>query len=117
MLPVPPNAPGGPMSEIAVSKRTFLKSSLAVAGAALTGAPVFAQGAPVTFRMSSTLPADPNNSSHFVWYERFAANLKPAVGDKVVVNFFPSDQLGKEADVVQQVRLGSVDMMISGSSI
>ena len=67
--------------------------------------------------MSSTLPNDPVNSAHAVWYNRFAANLKTAVGDKVVVNYFPSDQLGKEADVVQQVRLGSVDMMISGSSI
>ena len=67
--------------------------------------------------MSSTLPADPVNSAHYVWYQRFASNLKSAVGDKIVVNYFPSDQLGKEADVVQQVRLGSVDMMISGSSI
>jgi len=105
------------MTHFAASKRNFLKSGVALGGAAMVGTRAFAQGAAATLRMSSTLPADPVNSAHFVWYERFAANLKAAVGDKVVVNYFPSDQLGKEADVVQQVRLGSVDMMISGSSI
>ena len=99
------------------SKRNFLKAGLALGGAALAGRPAFAQGSAVTFRMSSTLPNDPVNSAHAVWYNRFASNLKSAVGDKIVVNYFPSDQLGKEADMVQQVRLGSVDMMISGTSI
>jgi tripartite ATP-independent transporter DctP family solute receptor len=99
------------------SKRKFLKSGLALGGLALTGGRALAQGSAVTLRMSSTLPNDPVNSAHAVWYNRFAANLKSAVGDKVVVNYFPSDQLGKEADMVQQVRLGSVDMMISGTSI
>ncbi len=105
------------MHDHQVSKRTFLKSGVALAGLALGGRNVLAQGSAVTLRMSSTLPADPVNSAHYVWYQRFAGNLKSAVGDKIVVNYFPSDQLGKEADVVQQVRLGSVDMMISGSSI
>ena len=101
------------MTQVAASKRTFLKSGLAL-GAAALGPRAFGQGSAVTFRMASTLPADPVNSAHFVWDERFASNLKSAVGDKIVVNYFPSDQLGKEADVVQQVRLGSVDMMIVG---
>jgi tripartite ATP-independent transporter DctP family solute receptor len=99
------------------SRRSFLKTGAALSGLALTGGHAFAQGTATAFRMSSTLPADPVNSAHFVWYQRFASNLKTAVGDKIVVNYFPSDQLGKEADVVQQVRIGSVDMMISGSSI
>ena len=105
------------MSTINVSKRRFLQSGIAVGGLALTSGRTLAQGAPVTLRMSSTLPNDPVNSAHAVWYNRFAANLKTAVGDKLVVNYFPSDQLGKESDMVQQVRLGSVDMMISGTSI
>ena len=72
------------------------KSGLALGGLALTGGRALAQGSAVTLRMSSTLPNDPVNSAHAVWYNRFAANLKTAVGDKVVVNYFPSDQLGKE---------------------
>ncbi len=105
------------MNHPASSRRSFIKAGLAMTGATLAGGRAFAQGSAVTFRMSSTLPADPENSAHYVWYQRFAGNLKAAVGDKIVVNYFPSDQLGKEADTVQQVRIGSIDMMISGSSI
>jgi len=70
----------------------------------------------VKLRVASSLPADPN-SAHFVWYERFRDNLKRSVNDAVEVAFFPNGMLGKEADVAQQVKLGAVDMMISGTSI
>ena len=63
------------MTQFPVSKRTFLKSGLALGAVALTGNRAFAQGTAVTFRMASTLPADPVNSAHFVWYERFAGNV------------------------------------------
>jgi tripartite ATP-independent transporter DctP family solute receptor len=105
------------MSNPNPSRRNFLSSGLALTGAALAGGRAHAQGAPVALRLSSSLPNDPVNSAHTVWVNRFQSNLKNAVGDKIVVNYFPSDQLGKESDVVQQVRLGSVDMMISGTSI
>jgi len=108
------------MKQHDASRRSFLKATAVAGAAAATGGPVWAQAAGdkslVTLRMSSTLPLDPN-SAHFVWYDRFSKNLQAAVGNKVVVNYFPSDQLGKEADVVQQVKIGGVDMMISGSSI
>ena len=70
----------------------------------------------VKLRMASSLPADPN-SAHFVWFERFQSNLKASLNDAVEVTFFANSMLGKEADVVQQVRLGAVDMMVSGPSI
>jgi tripartite ATP-independent transporter DctP family solute receptor len=108
------------MKQHDASRRSFLKATAVAGAAAATGGPVWAQAAGdkplVTLRMSSTLPLDPN-SAHFVWYDRFSKNLQATVGNKVVVNYFPSDQLGKEADVVQQVKIGGVDMMISGSSI
>jgi tripartite ATP-independent transporter DctP family solute receptor len=98
-----------------VSRRRFMQS--AAAGAAVLGAPVLSRAAaPVVLRFSSTMTADAN-SAHYIWYERFRDNLKQAVGDQIRVDFFPNGQLGKEADVVQQVRLGSIDMMITGSSI
>ncbi|MFE1598927.1 TRAP transporter substrate-binding protein [Methylobacterium sp. ID0610] len=75
-----------------------------------------AAAAPVTLRLSSSLPADPN-SAHWLWYDRFAASLKAKAGDAVQVRYFPDNQLGKESDVVGSVKLGVVDMMISGSSI
>jgi len=81
------------------SKRSFLKAAAAGGAAIAGGGRAWAQATGekplVTFRMSSTLPLDPN-SAHFVWYDRFSKNLQQSVGNKIVVNYFPSDQLGKE---------------------
>src|SRR4029079_17327450 len=70
----------------------------------------------VSLRFSSSMVAD-QNAAHFVWYERLQSNLKAAMGDAIHIDYFPNNQLGKESDVVQQVKVGSVDMMVSGSSI
>jgi tripartite ATP-independent transporter DctP family solute receptor len=75
-----------------------------------------AQGRQVSLRISSSMPPD-RNAAHFVWFEQFRTRLAAAVGDRVKLDYFPNSQLGKEADVVQQVKVGSIDMMISGSSI
>lgn len=87
----------------------------AAAATLATALPARAQ-ARVTLRFSSSMVAD-QNAAHFVWHERLQANLKAAVGDAVKIDYFPNNQLGKESDVVQQVKVGSVDMMVSGSSI
>ncbi|MEO6016115.1 MAG: TRAP transporter substrate-binding protein [Polaromonas sp.] len=101
-----------------VSRRRFVQTvstasaALATAGfSGLTGA----QSA-VTLRMSSAHLPD-LNSSHFAWQQLMEANLKKAVGDKIRIDYFPNNQLGKESDVVQQVKVGSIDMMLTGSSI
>ena len=70
----------------------------------------------ISMRISSSMSAD-QNAAHYIWYERFATNVKSALGDRVKLAYFPDSQLGKEADIVQQVKVGSVDMMITGSSI
>ena len=97
------------------TRRILLQGAAASLATVAAPALVRAQ-APVSLRMSSSLTAD-MNSSHYVWYERFARNLKASVGDRLTVAYFPNNQLGKESDVVQQVRLGAMDMMISGTSI
>ncbi|MBN3723636.1 TRAP transporter substrate-binding protein [Burkholderia sp. Ac-20379] len=100
------------------SRRRFLQTasaaSLAAAGIGLP-AIVRAQ-APIALRVSSSMPAN-DNAAHYVWYQHLAANLKASVGDRIRIDFFPNNQLGKESDVVQQVKVGAVDMMVSGSSI
>src|ERR1700686_758827 len=101
----------------AISRRQFLAA--ASAGALGLTAPFSTPGraqSPITMRISSSMSAD-QNAAHYIWYERFAANVKSALGDKVTLGYFPDSQLGKEADIVQQVKVGSVDMMITGSSI
>jgi tripartite ATP-independent transporter DctP family solute receptor len=107
------HAPSRPLT--GVSRRTFLKSA-AGAGAALAAPRLIAAPATVSLRCSISQPAD-QNSAQYIWYERFAADLKQSVGDRIRVDIFPNGQLGKESDVVQQVRLGSIDMMVTGSSI
>lgn len=106
---------------MSISRRRFLGTGAGlgagIAAAGLFPAPaVLGQGAPITFRVSSSMPVDPN-AAHHVWFDLFQKNLKAKVGDKIRLDFFPNSQLGKEADVVQQVIIGSVDMMITGSSI
>ena len=100
-----------------VARRRFVASASAVTVALGAGLPRHsAAQATLSFRISSSLAAD-ENSAHYIWYQRFAANVKEALGPRVALGFFPNSQLGKEADVVQQVKVGSIDMMVTGSSI
>jgi tripartite ATP-independent transporter DctP family solute receptor len=100
-----------------IARRRFVASASAVTIALGAGLPRHsAAQAVLSLRISSSLAAD-ENSAHYIWYQRFAANVKGALGARVGLGFFPNSQLGKEADVVQQVKVGSIDMMITGSSI
>lgn len=97
-----------------LTRRRFVQS--AALGAVAMSLPTFSRASTPVLRLSSTMPSD-QNSAHFLFYQRFADNLQQALGDKVRIDFFANGQLGKESDVVQQVRLGSIDMMVTGSSI
>lgn len=99
------------------SRRAFLGTTAGLAAAATFATPAIVQAqAPIAFRVSSSMPVDPN-AAHYIWFEEFQKRLKAKVGDRIRLDYFPNGQLGKEADVVQQVIIGSVDMMITGSSI
>src|SRR5258708_31030053 len=99
------------------SRRRFLAAASASTAFVCAGVPlrVRAQNT-IALRVSSSLTAD-QNSAHYIWYQRFAASLKSAMGTRITADFFPNSQLGKEADVVQQVKVGSIDIMLTGSSI
>ena len=98
-----------------IDRRTMLKMSMAtVAGAALPG--VVSAAAPIKLRVSSSAPPD-KFGAHYLWYKPFEEALKATVGDRIQLEYFPNGMLGKEADVVQQVKSGSVDMMLTGLSI
>ncbi|SFC07261.1 TRAP transporter substrate-binding protein [Pragia fontium] len=86
------------------------------AGVAVTH---IAHAAPtLSLRVYSSLPAD-ENSAHYVWYQRFQNNIdaNDKLKGKIKLNYFPNGMLGKEADATQQVRIGAINMMISGTSI
>ena len=100
-----------------ISRRRVLAAGTASAVLISAGIPMRAQAqGAIALRISSSLTAD-QNSAHYIWYQRFAANLKAVAGSRITTDFFPNSQLGKEADVVQQVKVGSIDVMLTGSSI
>jgi tripartite ATP-independent transporter DctP family solute receptor len=98
-----------------LSRRRFVQAGSALASTLALPSIGRAQTA-LALRFSSSMTAD-DNAAHYVWYQRFQTSLKAGVGDAIKIDYFPNNQLGKESDIVQQVKVGSVDMMVSGSSI
>ena len=69
-------------------------------------------------KCSSSLPNDPKYANGRVYYDNLVKNLKAnGLGEQVEVTFFPDNQLGQEIDVINSVKLGVIDLMVSGSSI
>lgn len=98
-----------------LNRRTLIAGSAATA--VLIGAPHIARAAgPIMLRVSSSAPPD-KFGAHYLWYKPFEDELAKLAGDRIKLEYFPNAQLGKEADVVNQVKAGSVDMMLTGASI
>src|SRR5471030_409228 len=103
-----------------VSRRVLLKSSKAAA-AWLAMSPAIvgrALAATTKIKCSSSLPNDPKYANGRVYYDNLVKNLKAnGLGEQIEVAFFPDNQLGQEIDVINSVKLGVIDLMVSGSSI
>src|SRR5712675_999274 len=108
------------MKTMSVSRRLFLQSST-VAVTWLAASPAIigrAQAAATKLKCSSSLPNDPKYANGRVYYDNLVRNLKAnGLGEQVEVAFFPDNQLGQEIDVINSVKLGVIDLMVSGSSI
>jgi len=103
-----------------IDRRAFVRSSTAIAaGLALSPAIVGrAKAATLKLKLSSSLPNDPKYSNGRVYYDNLVKNLKAnGLGEQIEVAFFPDNQLGQEIDVINSVKLGVIDLMVSGSSI
>ena len=103
-----------------VSRRAVLQSSIA-ATTWLAATPAIigqAEAATLKLKCSSSLPNDPKYANGRVYYDNLVKNLKTnGLGEQVDVTFFPDNQLGQEIDVINSVKLGVIDLMVSGSSI
>src|SRR5215472_9258238 len=103
-----------------LSRRALIKSS-AVAGTWLALSPAIigrAEAATLKLKCSSSLPNDPKFANGRVYYDNLVSSLKAnGLGEQVDVTFFPDNQLGQEIDVINSVKLGVIDLMVSGSSI
>jgi hypothetical protein len=105
------------MKTVPISRRVFLQSSQAVA-AGLVLSPARAEAATLKMKCSSSLPNDPKYANGRVYYDNLVKYLKAnGLGEQVEVTFFPDNQLGQEIDVINSVKLGVIDLMVSGSSI
>src|ERR1700737_764064 len=115
------NTPGrSTMKAAPVSRRVLLKSSTAAAAwlAVLPAIIGRAQAATLKLKCSSSLPNDPKYANGRVYHDNLVKNLKAnGLGEQVEVTFFPDNQLGQEIDVINSVKLGVIDLMVSGSSI
>jgi len=108
------------MKSVQVSRRAFLKASKVVAtGMVLSPAIIGrAQAATLKLKCSSSLPNDPKYANGRVYYDNLVRSLKASgLGEQIEVTFFPDNQLGQEIDVINSVKLGVIDLMVSGSSI
>ncbi|MGA9868357.1 MAG: TRAP transporter substrate-binding protein [Acetobacteraceae bacterium] len=102
------------------TRRSLLRRAAVLPiGAALAPAVIGrARAAGTTMRLSSSLPNDPKFANGRVYYDNLVKYLAAnGLGDKITVQFFPDNQLGQEIDVINSVKLGVIDMMVSGTSI
>src|ERR1700690_4433639 len=77
-----------------------------------------AHAAPMTLRLSSSLPNNPKFANGRVYYDNLVKRLGAhGLADRIDVQFFPNHQLGQEIDVINSVSLGVIDLMVTGTSI
>src|ERR1700740_277947 len=103
-----------------ISRRAFLQAPSAVAAGLVLSPAIIgrAQAATMKLKCSSSLPNDPKYANGRVYYDNLVKSLKAnGLGEQVDVTFFPDNQLGQEIDVINSVKLGVIDLMVSGSSI
>ena len=104
----------------AISRRTLLKSSAVLSAGALCAPALIgrAQAATLKLKLSSSQANDPKYANGRVYYDNLVKQLKAGGLDgQIDVSFFPDNQLGQEIDVINSVKLGVIDLMVSGSSI
>lgn len=97
------------------SRRTFLRTASALPLFAISTSR--ARAAAATLKVATVLTTDLNNSGAAMWFEPFREAVQKNTGGDVAVQFFPNGQLGTEAAVLTQVKLGLVDISVGGSSI
>jgi TRAP-type C4-dicarboxylate transport system substrate-binding protein len=103
-----------------LTRRHFVGTSVAIGTTALAAPALIgrARAAAMKLRLSSSQQDDPKYANGRVYYDNLVKHLKAdGLGDQIEVAFFPANQLGQEIDVINSVKLGVIDMMVSGSSI
>ena len=103
-----------------IARRTLLRHAAAV-GIGSSFAPGIigrAKAAGMVMHLSSSLPNDPKFANGRVYYDNLVRHLEAnGLSGQIGVQFFPDNQLGQEIDVANSVKLGVIDLMVTGTSI
>src|SRR5690606_24113508 len=103
----PQSRPGANMMK---SLKTIAVTALTAS--ALLAAPAFAQK---TMRLAHLNPESPFDSHSGAMAAVFKSRVETGTNGSVTVQLFPNGQLGKDDEVIQQVRDGLVESVISSS--
>jgi TRAP-type transport system periplasmic protein len=108
------------MTAVRLTRRSLLRRAgalplgLALAPAIVRGA----RAASLQMKISSSQANDPKYANGRVYCDNLIKYVKSnGLGEQIDIQFFPDNQLGQEIDVINSVKLGVIDMMVSGSSI
>ena len=103
------------MKTTKLDRRGLLLASMALAAPALIGR---ARAATMKLKLSSSQANDPKYANGRVYHDNLVKHLKAdGLSEQIEIAFFPDNQLGQEIDVINSVKLGVIDLMVSGSSI
>jgi len=95
--------------------RPLKKHSIAlIAGVIAAATSTFAFSADMTLKLGHL--ANEENSWHLASL-RFAEELASLTDNRIEVQVFPNESLGKEIDLINGMQLGTVDMTITGESL
>lgn len=97
-----------------LAKGVIMIRTLGCALAALLLTSSMAFAAPVTLKLGHI--ADPQNP-YAQGAEKFAELVKEKTGGSVVVQVFPSSQLGNQRDLVEGLTFGTVDMTLTSTAV
>ena len=101
-----------------ITRRRLLHAALPLGLAFAPAIIGTARAAAMKMRLSSSQANDPKYANGRVYYENLIKHVKGnGLAEAIDIQFFPDNQLGQEIDVINSVKLGVIDMMVSGSSI
>jgi TRAP-type C4-dicarboxylate transport system substrate-binding protein len=110
---VDPFIQGDPIMPATSLSRSFSFLRRALLGAALAITAVAAPAAAQTWRMSTKQPADSPEGKVF---QRFADLVDQHSRGKFKIQVYPSEQLGKDDAVLEQLKMGTIHIYAEGAS-
>jgi TRAP-type transport system periplasmic protein len=88
------------------NRRSFIQATASAGALASIGAPVFAQGAALSFKWANNIPiTHPSN----IRVREAVEAIKRDSNGRVDIQIFPNNQLGGDTDMLSQVRSGAID--------